>query len=834
MDQVAEVAQQGEATVNETRRSLRFSNHSTLSDLAAGESASDEAVWTLRWRELRWWPRSTRGAPRSPEEPVGADELFSNGVPPQPRGRRVEPVTAAQLGLADDELILPLEYAYCAFELEISSGADQRQSRLVLPRNKGDELRDPVDLPAHARGWQRRRRRAAAAALSGLLEPPPDDEAPLAPSAARERPLLYLFNVIVALEWEPDAEDLRQLTWAFRRASDYLYDVSDGTLAFGQVIIGWGPAYMRAADIQIAASNRMQGRAWVGGLHERSKHKPIRLGRGEWRRTYAIPWDEPEGYRVIVHEWAHYALCLRDAYLDRIPVKRSGQRLVPPGNEAPDAVLLIPKPYLLGLSILETIDGVSELSVRLDKETGSSGRADERTLLDALFPSARRPAQRILNGPGSLPLPFPQFAVRGNGEPRAPALEFDSAAQLRTLNLRPPGAFTADPSQQPFDRCWLYVYSTGKSAAERSFIAQGTLDIRAALQSFRLLGATERHKLLAVVYNRDQRPVTYTGGVGDASLARRATPVTPLIEVLPRSYQRAKASDPQALPELVEIRVRLRETTWSVRPDRLWICPLGDAVTEYTIDKDVALHENAFTRVFRAAETEALDGHVVLWYGDTPVVCAYSHGGNPPRHVPPTSVTGLYVDVASGSAGFTVVPPKGEEGKGGPVPLVPITAGSYDGSVRIYFEVNEAAANLGDDPSSFDYERWVQAFNDHYSRVRVITAVNTGAHADAPADGALPLTGSFCLTSNNSLQAHGVPAVNASLEVRFTPPEGDMGPGRATLFRLVEGRWKAVPTFSISSFGTAVAAVLGADSELYREGFDLAEHYQLWWVPQAS
>ena len=42
------------------------------------------------------------------------------------------------------------------------------------------------------------------------------------------RDYLCLFNVLVALEWQPDQAYLEQLKTAFIRASDFLFDVTDG------------------------------------------------------------------------------------------------------------------------------------------------------------------------------------------------------------------------------------------------------------------------------------------------------------------------------------------------------------------------------------------------------------------------------------------------------------------------------------------------------------------------------------------------------------------------------------------------------------------------------
>ena len=135
---------------------------------------------------------------------------------------------------------------------------------------------------------------------------------------AGSRRLLCLFNVLVALEWRPNPAYLRQLQWSFRQASDFLYDVTDGYIALGQVVFG-GIELMEYADIQIFASSRLFPRSSVSGMYEKQKHSPIRVGSGLWKKNTRtlIPWDEPEGFRILVHEFAHYALGLKDRYLDR-------------------------------------------------------------------------------------------------------------------------------------------------------------------------------------------------------------------------------------------------------------------------------------------------------------------------------------------------------------------------------------------------------------------------------------------------------------------------------------------------------------------------------------
>ena len=131
---------------------------------------------------------------------------------------------------------------------------------------------------------------------------------------------LLLFNIIVALEWTPSENDQARLEIAVRRASNFLYDISEGYMAFGQVVIG-GPSIMAHADIQIFSSNVLYPRAGLKkvGSENNLRVLPVRLGRRFFHRRLgrSIDWEWSEGYRLLIHEWAHYALGLTDRYLQK-------------------------------------------------------------------------------------------------------------------------------------------------------------------------------------------------------------------------------------------------------------------------------------------------------------------------------------------------------------------------------------------------------------------------------------------------------------------------------------------------------------------------------------
>lgn len=120
---------------------------------------------------------------------------------------------------------------------------------------------------------------------------------------------LVLFNVVVSVEWDADDEYLAEIERAARRASDYLYDLTDGQMAFGHVTVYDNGGHWADADVQISTRNTARPYAYVGGITSADKSYVIRVGR-YWDGSSSDrgPWDRPEGYRTLGHEFGHYAL----------------------------------------------------------------------------------------------------------------------------------------------------------------------------------------------------------------------------------------------------------------------------------------------------------------------------------------------------------------------------------------------------------------------------------------------------------------------------------------------------------------------------------------------
>jgi hypothetical protein len=447
---------------------------------------------------------------------------------------------------------------------------------------------------------------------------------------------ICLFSVVVALEWHATPKYVQQLKWAFRNASDFLYDVTDGYFAFGQVIIG-GPELMDCADIQILASNRLLPRSWVSGLHEDHKYMPIRVGRGIWHKNnrVSIPWDEPEAYRTLIHEWAHYALELRDAYLETHHVapsslnRQGAEHLLVRG----DYPLVVPQISITTESIMASLEGTSELVPQMS----SRGGAHEESPWEEIRRRGRYrhlnfdPSRRTLEGPGRLPLPLPLLHVT------------EQLAQAQ--QAAPPAEAILDdfPKGVQFDHCWAYVIK-GSLSAPMNLIAQGSIDARAAQRGFRLLGVAPDNTVVLIGKDHSDRSIVMAGLVEsivpptaerDAVVVIRqwldVTPEQfPLVDVIPSGELRGNG-------QMAKVAVNV-----AGQPSSIWIFPLGQPDPQQVDPRQ-------FTDV------PTLDGHVLVTWNDGRqlVICSFSQGGNPQTGTP----------------------------TGGP----PITAGSSEGNSMIFF-----------------------------------------------------------------------------------------------------------------------------------------------------
>jgi hypothetical protein len=591
---------------------------------------------------------------------------------------------------------------------------------------------------------------------------------------------IYLFNVLVALEWHPDDEYMAQLESAFHRASDLLFDITDGWMAFGQVVFG-GPELMDCADIQIMASNRLLSRAWVGAMHafpeypNDEKYMPIRAGRGLWNdnRRGIIPWEEPEGYRTLIHEWGHYALTLTDEYLEK-------RQLVPPEQvrqaeasdltllQAPITTVVMPSVHSFADSIMSTTEGTSELV---------SEQWEKLCMRFPRVPEKRTPRQ-VLAGPRRVPIPLPCIRRQGTliGTPDSSTVCLPAWENLRERLAQ----FDLLEDIKP-DHCWVYVLrglGSDKPDPER-VIAQGTLEARSAQQEFPLLGARPGDSVLMVCALRDHTPLVLRAQIGTGGRIEDWVSVGPAafpaIDVVPQ------LAGPKAT--LASISVRLNGANESA-PDRVSVFPLG-----YTRPIHASRQKGADKASWASKphDTPALDGHVLLRWGkagERMLISSFSQGGGP-----------------SSSS---------------PNPANPISAGSSDGGAMLFF------SKEGDNGST-------------YGQVKVVTTIAHGLDGTPPSGRERGYA--YSMASNQALPAELIPTLVMYYDPFGQHEEQLLLSGDLRICRLVNGEWTPLTTYLPPGYRFAVTpldrqnggALVAANPNGPR-----VEYYKVCWVPRRA
>jgi hypothetical protein len=614
----------------------------------------------------------------------------------------------------------------------------------------------------------------------------------------RER--IFLFNVVIGLEWRPSARTQQQIRSAAARASDFLYDVTDGYMAFGQVTVG-GPELLDASDIQVLASNRLYPRSWIDALNKPEKFQPIRVGRGMWQknRGLLLTWDTPEGYRALVHEWGHYAFGMVDAYL----VQRAYHRDAPDDfvwddGKALSSAIEVAMPEI-ALSV-ETIMANQEISEYAESDHVFE-RIQKRFGSDIVLGDP-------LDGPFELPLPLPIFPTIAASDPN-PAftpvtpggpgeeLVLPLADLLATVRAEV-AAQRLSHQGEVAESCWLYLLKAPfNDDMPARLIAQGKLSDKDKSSGFTLLGAAPGDRVMAVSEVRGYGRVhcgTLVLADGAQASVDEWLPVTPLapdqplggqpffVDVIPESLGRRTAS---ATPPRVNVAVSVAADQ---PPDDVYVYACGLAApADMGWPAPGARPPAGTPTVSPFRPVEHLDGHVLLRWratGEAPskyFVCSYSQGGGP-----------------STTAG------------GKPS----ITAGSSEGNAMLFF--------LGPDVQGASPDI---AVPDDNAKVRIVTTVLPALRHFAEDTGSEPRSYIFSLASNEPLgdytatlvlyYDHGAPKSKGGLYIR----RWDAAAGiwrRLTTIAPAELAYIALPIKAELETAPGLMAAAGPRIERYR------------------
>lgn len=127
---------------------------------------------------------------------------------------------------------------------------------------------------------------------------------------------IYGLSLLISFDWDATYNYLRDFAGGLKKASAYLFDVTDGYLYIKSVTLCDNKHYWNSADIRVYQSNVHPNTDEAGGIKDQSKH--INLPHNWDGKSYpwGYSWTHKEAYRTIVHELGHYALFLYDEYID--------------------------------------------------------------------------------------------------------------------------------------------------------------------------------------------------------------------------------------------------------------------------------------------------------------------------------------------------------------------------------------------------------------------------------------------------------------------------------------------------------------------------------------
>ncbi len=225
-----------------------------------------------------------------------------------------------------------------------------------------------------------------------------------------------LFHLDLALEWDArnDPVFMAELENSIGRASEILFDVTNGQAALGQVRVFQNKEAWPAADVVVLANNSLRPSAAIGGVARRPLSETVLSPLGETRvisNAYGggqirmgTVWDPfgeytadlgEDWWRALAHELAHYLLFLPDNYLgfteDNILNRANCQGSFMTTTYDPSY-----SEFLTGA------EWIGDCGRTLAERT--TGRTDWETIR-RFYPMLNEPsADNALEGPGILPL----------------------------------------------------------------------------------------------------------------------------------------------------------------------------------------------------------------------------------------------------------------------------------------------------------------------------------------------------------------------------------------------------------------------------------------------
>lgn len=244
---------------------------------------------------------------------------------------------------------------------------------------------------------------------------PVDGELPLIVS---ERNPLILFHLDFSLEWDARQDDLFMLDLAtsIQRASETLFDVTNGQAAIGNVRVFHNRHYWNNVDVVVLANNGIRPSAAIGGVVRQPVSETladettvveqaywpgqVRMGPG-WDPFGESTADLGQDWqRALAHELAHYLLFLPDNYLG-FEVNGALRRINCQGSFMTSTYDPAYSEFLTEAQW--SARGGSDNDCQRSLAEATTGRADWQTVTN-YYPMLNPPDTVAASGPGLIPI----------------------------------------------------------------------------------------------------------------------------------------------------------------------------------------------------------------------------------------------------------------------------------------------------------------------------------------------------------------------------------------------------------------------------------------------
>ncbi len=406
-----------------------------------------------------------------------------------------------------------------------------------------------------------------------------------------DNPLL-LFHLDMALEWDVSNEPEFQvdLVDGIERASELLFDVSDGQVALGDVRIFYDKEYWPSADVLVLADNSLRPLAPIGGVVQVPLSETVRTGLTGTKvisNAYVnsqikmgTVWDPfgesntdlgPDWWQALAHELAHYLLFLPDDYLGFKDENSLGKI-----NCHGSFMTSTYDPEFSEFLTADEWEADDECLISLAERT--TGRPDWETIL-TFYPMLNEPNPK-LHGPRNLPIKVTKVFFIDPQETR-------STLRARNFEVRDDNFPNPERLRLPAAQAYLFQTQGTDDLSDDVLIKLGTPT--GGGDRLKVRGAFPRDRLCLFDRSGSQDYAGCIGSLDSADVAINIAQIDnnwqPKIEVNPVTSRTMEITVSQAISEGTNIHVQMF-------PNHYWSAPGYSGLSPSAVMSTTAITNN--------------------------------------------------------------------------------------------------------------------------------------------------------------------------------------------------------------------------------------------------